>query len=115
MSERVSLAEATPTTVERCRCPSGAILIPFQFRTAECRFITHIERLRAKIPVSARLAAESGVQKAPISATTAKLLIPLPDRLSRAKNPVRPMIVGVSTAVSAKWSGPLAVVALGVP
>jgi hypothetical protein len=40
------------------------------------------------------------VPKALVRATTEKLLIPLPDKLSRAKNPVSPMIVGVSTAVS---------------
>ena len=46
------------------------------------------------------MAVESGVPKAAVSAATEKLLIPLPDRLSRAKKPVRPMIVGVRTEVS---------------
>ncbi len=50
--------------------------------------------------VRARLAAASGVPNALPSATTEKLLMPLPDRLRSAKNPVRKMIVGVSTEVS---------------
>jgi hypothetical protein len=50
--------------------------------------------------VRARLAAASGVPNALPSATTEKLLMSLPDRLRSAKNPVRKMIVGVSTEVS---------------
>src|SRR2546423_15606843 len=60
----------------------------------------HAERLRAQIPC--QRPAESGVPRALVSATTEKLLIPLPDRLRRAKSPVRPVIVGGSTAVGAR-------------
>src|SRR5256885_9222356 len=41
------------------------------------------------------LASESGVPKALFSATTEKLLTPVPDRLNNAKNAVRPRIAGV--------------------
>src|SRR5438132_9032249 len=40
--------------------------------------------------VNARLATDSEVPKALVSATTEKLLMPLPERLISAKNPVRP-------------------------
>src|SRR5581483_366818 len=54
------------------------------------------------------LAIEIGVPNAAPSATTEKLLIPLPDRLRRAKNPVRKMIVGVRIEVSPPPRPPLA-------
>src|SRR5882762_4315192 len=50
--------------------------------------------------VNARLATDSEVPKALVSATTEKLLMPLPDRLISAKKPVRPRIVGVKIEVS---------------
>src|SRR5258705_2090480 len=49
--------------------------------------------------VNARLATDSEVPKALVSATTEKLLMPLPDRLINAKKPVRPRIVGVKIEV----------------
>src|SRR5439155_984474 len=49
--------------------------------------------------VKARLATDSEVPKALVSATTEKLLMPLPDRLISAKKPVRPRIVGVKIEV----------------
>src|SRR3981081_3431192 len=49
--------------------------------------------------VKARLATDSEVPKAPVSATTEKLLMPLPDRLISAKKPVRPRMVGVKIEV----------------
>src|SRR5207253_2968100 len=62
----------------------------------------------------ARLATGSEVPKALVSATTEKLLMPLPDRLISAKKPVRPRIVGVKIEVippagpaadRARWRG----------
>src|SRR5436189_3896261 len=55
---------------------------------------------KLRYAVKARLATDSEVPKALVSATTEKLLMPLPDRLISAKKPVRPMIVGVRIDVS---------------